>query len=211
MHVIDLRDRLPDPPPLVSYRKKDGSTGRRRRYRVVEGEVIKRPRESIDTIVLHQAACLFGKDHESRALRVPADMLIYRDQRIVLPKPLTWYANHANRYNARSLGIEVEGVYLGAPRSKERRRTPVTAELLEAIEYGIPLLVELALNEGIVLKHYRAHRQSSRTRRGDPGYELWPTMARACESAGLTCDMSETVGSGRPIPAVWDERAHAQY
>jgi N-acetyl-anhydromuramyl-L-alanine amidase AmpD len=219
VRVLDWRARQPNPPPLVRGERK---------HRLVSKRVFERDPRTIDGIVLHQTACTFGpvdneqKRHE-RAFGVACHALAFRDMHVVLPNPLPWLVWHGNGLNDRSLGVEAEGRLPGrrddpstAPREDLESTwggspDDVTEALVAATRRAIRELCERMFEEhGQTLKYVWAHRQSSGTRRSDPGEELWSrvVLEYAVKVLGLKCEpalaLPSKSGPGRPIPKVWD-------
>lgn len=224
--VLDWRDRQPNPPPIVRGVRK---------HRVARGKVVERDPRRVDGIVLHQTACTFGPSDDAqrrheRAFGVACHALAFRDGTVVLPNPLRWVVNHGNAFNDRALGIEAEGVYSGleddpltipdeARTSTWGGRPDVVTELVvAAARRALRELVERGRAEGMPLRYIWAHRQSSRTRRSDPGQTLWRrvVLEYAVPVLGLETQpgiylASRASGDGRPIPKAWDAAGAGRY
>lgn len=207
--ILDLTTESANPPEKVL-----GPVG-------LHGRIKVREPWSIDSVVLHQTACVFGPRNDSerrwrRALGVPAHATAFRDGVAVLAHPLTWYLYHANTLNYRSLGLEIEGAYPGVPEyvtpvrdrtevSDSTRETPCTELLVETARVALQELVRRGREQGMPIRYIFAHRQSSGTRRSDPGWELWDQVALWAEKElGLLTTPHHTEGKGRPIPVEWD-------
>ena len=210
---LDLRSEQPNPPLLT--KQKHALVGRGAKARVVSRD----PR-TVDGIVLHQTACVFGKKktqptRHHRALGVACHALAFNDGTAVLANPLPWLVWHGNGYNDRSLGLEVEGNFpglIGDPRTlamSDKPETPVTPLLISTACDALKWLVEEGRALGMPLRYLWAHRQSSGTRRSDPGEGLWrPISAFAVAELGLVLELGASIdsknsGHGRPIPAAW--------
>lgn len=226
VEVTDWRGLQPDPPPLVRGKRKHRVRRTMEAGRIVE-HVEERDPKRIDGIVLHQTACSFGPSDDAnarhrRALGVACHALAFRDGAVVLANPLRWTVLHGNGLNDRSLGLEVEGLYSGleddpstlpdeAARSTWGGRPDVVSELLVAAgRRALRELVERGRAEGMPIRYVWAHRQSSRTRRSDPGAVLWRRLIveYAQPVLGLVAQpsmvlQSKSSGPGRPIPAAW--------
>ncbi len=70
---------------------------------------------------------------------------------------------------------------------------------------------------GMPIEYVHAHRQSSATRRADPGEELWKRVVLefGVPVLGLTTEPARTLpgrnGDGRPIPLEWDPDGVGSY
>ncbi len=174
--------------------------------------------ETIDAVVLHQTSVTFGASRQAilaakgdrdlarhrRALGVHAHVTAFCDGTVVPAYPLRAYVWHGNGSNARSIGLEVEGAYNGAPGGKNDEPDATT---IAAAREALTWIVSEAAKEGIVIRHVLAHRQYSRTRRADPGWMLWRDVGVWAESAlGLTSLPTLTDRDGYPIPESWDPR-----
>lgn len=208
--ILDLRDDQPNPPPLY------GSKNKHARERDGRSVIVRDLRE-IYAIVLHQTACRFGapqgKSRHLRALGVACHALAFDDGVIALPNPLLWQVNHANGLNAISLGLEIEGWFPGeTDKPTDRRQREPSPLVIETALEAVRVLVSEASKEGITISHVFAHRQSSPTRRADPGETIWREVARKC---GLETDCRATwltkEGRGRPIPRSWDPNGYGDY
>lgn len=203
------------------------------RTRIIGGRTVQRPASQIDTIVLHQTAVKFGAgraalrltggDREAalarRALRVAAHAVAFRSGIVALGHPLRSYVHGAGPVNNRSLHLEVEGLYSGllddpttAPRedilTTWRRRKPdaLDARTIRAAQCALWRLVSEGRRAGMPLRRIIAHRQTSPTRRSDPGEALWREIVLrfAVPCLGLKTEPQRTWGRGRPIPVNWD-------
>lgn len=228
VQVFDWRKQQSNPPDLVRGVVKHKIVRQREAGKLVS-RVLERDMSKVDGIVLHQTACTFGPvDNEMkrlrRALGVACHVLAFRDMKIVFANPLPWLVYHANALNERSLCIEVEGRLCGladdpntAPREDLETTwggppDDVTDQLVAATRRAISELCDRTYAEhGTNLKYIWAHRQSSKTRRSDPGQELWQraVLDYAVPKLGLKCEPrlaldSASSGKGRPIPKQWD-------
>lgn len=225
MTVLDLRAEQKNPPRARDGRITSATTGYAHRKVARERD----PRD-VDSIVLHQTACTFGPDDAAkrhrRALGIAAHATVFRDGTLVLAAPVSWYMNHGNGLNARSIGLEVEGHYAGVADDPETPRredlastwqshepTPLTDETIAAAREGIRVLVEEARAWGATIRYVLAHRQSSATRRSDPGELLWRAVVLeyAVPALGLATDPKLVVGDGRPVPREWDPAGAGKY
>jgi hypothetical protein len=228
VRVFDWREQQSNPPALVRGIRKHKLVRVREGRELVRRVHVRDPRD-VDGIVLHQTACTFGpSDNElkrhRRAFGVACHALAFRDMSVVLPNPLLWQVNHANGFNPRALGLEGEGRLPGlmddpstAPREDLESTwggppDDVTDALVASMCRAIRELCDLMYREhGVTLKYLWAHRQSSKTRRSDPGQEVWQRVGidYAVRVLGLKTEPglvlpSKASGAGRPIPKAWD-------
>lgn len=214
--LLDLRDRAPK-------RQKRS----KRRWKV--GPTVMRDPATVDGIVLHQAAVQWGARPSHRreaegderlaiALRVvddvPAHAVAMQSGDVILRSPLRAFLYHANALNARSLGVEVEGLYDGV--EVDGAHPPPTDVTIAAARRAVVELVLRGREEGMPLRYIWAHRQSSPTRRADPGSVLWTEVGLwAALHLDLDVQPRKTwVSRGRlglPLPAAWRGPADVAY
>lgn len=208
LHVVNLTHEQPNPP------RNDPPE-----HKIVRGKkpeldrVFNRPVNTIDGIVIHQTGSPFGVTAAAikaskgdavlakhrRALGIAAHMTAFDTGYAVLAHPLEWYVYHGNGLNARSLGLEVEGLYPG-----KMTKPLLTDKLLQAACDGLTYLVKQGRAAGMPIKFIWAHRQSSLTRPNDPGEEIWRKVVLdfAIGNLGLA-PQSDYVNGGETIPAHW--------
>lgn len=194
--------------------------------------VRERAPDKITAIVLHQTACLMGEKPD-RYLNTGAHYVCTRggqriwlhdeDQRIV----------SADGFNARGVSIECDGIYPGDdstpalalamtwddPTTKIREQPMVpTSALVAAGRETCRAIIRRTAARGGRIKFLFAHRQSSETRRDDPGAALWRLVAMPIiEEFGLNETVVDPVNpkrnfdaitfkvdDGRTIPACWN-------
>lgn len=210
-----------------------------RKVRKIGKAVVYREPRDVDTIVVHQTACEFGVSAASivkaggnielararRALEVACHALAFRHGYFVAAHPLRVYVNHGNRFNDRSLGLEVEGRYAGL----EDDPTTIAREDLRTTWGGKPTtlddatiasacaalrwLVEEGRRDGMPIRYVVAHRQSSDTRRSDPGQAIWRRVVLdfGVRVLGLVAQRGSPWQEGRPIPKQWDPDGEGDY
>lgn len=174
----------------------------------------------ITGIVLHQVGMMLpitarqirrsGGDRALAKARRMARMPVHGAASVcglaVLTRPLESYLYAANGFNATTLSVEFEGRYPGLDDGS------VPSMLVCA---GVELLREIVREGralGMPLQWVYAHRQSSPSRRADPGEQLWRAMKPVAESFGLKArpglrlksTSKKAPGWGRPIPGKWD-------
>lgn len=231
---------------VVDYTARSSGTARRRR----------RPWSQITGITLHQTATCFLTARDRRQISA-ADLNRAMDRvrgiavhGVVLrcgvsvylhePNWLVWQAQRV--FNDTDIGIEIDGWFAGVegrdstfwrPASRPARQpmgeSPAQTEAALTL---IDFFVELVARHGGEIKHIHAHRQTSASRRSDPGELIWRSIAiPAMEKHGLDFGFRDIPGPdffvpgkalrrgnlwtgrgpGRPIPVEWDDRATARY
>lgn len=217
--ILDLRGEQTNPPRSLRGAAISSVRG---------GKVVTRPASAVDGVCLHQAAISFGGQGEARyrrALHVATHALAFTDGVGALSAPPSWWMSGAGPLNRQVVHLEVEGLYSGllddpttAPRedlettwqgSEPHELTETTIETARAT---LRALVDATREWGADLRYLYAHRQSSATRRSDPGEALWRALVPWAErELGLVPRPGFTLGNGRQIPRAWDERGRGGY
>lgn len=217
MTVHDFRARqLPGGPAAKIVNGKPRPCGRLD----ASGELVLRDPSTIDGITLHQTAVQLPPGRRDladamgdrelarhlRALRVHAHITAFTTGGAVIAYPLRTYLHHANGLNASTIGLECEGSYAGLGKL-------VPQPVIDAGREALAWLVDNAPLEGITLRYIYAHRQSSATRRADPGLAIWRDVAveYAIKELGLVSQPGYTWGNGRKIPKEWDPDGVGRY
>jgi len=222
MEILDLTHLQTDPPKAYHKFRRVNEKGRVLRSNQPGGAVVKRNPANVTGITIHQCAVSFGaskallkeaggdidKARHLRALGVACHVLAFDCGHVVHSAPFDWYVYHGNGLNAYQLGLEIEGRYNGLWKDDQ-----VTNDTLEAACAALKYMVEEGRKLGMPIEWIYAHRQSSATRRGDPGAELWTrcVLLYAVPILGLKTDPGFTVGGGRPVPLEWDANGKGNY
>ncbi|MFO7564572.1 MAG: N-acetylmuramoyl-L-alanine amidase [Enhygromyxa sp.] len=211
VELFDLRSERTDPHPKSKIRS---------------GKTVRRHPASIDAIVLHQTAVVFSAKSPEllarRSLGVACHAMAFRPGFVAWPVDPLWYIYHADRLNARSLGLEVEGNYPGliGGRVGSGHETPLTDAVVKAARMGVKLLVEEGRRQGCPIKFIYGHRQCDSWRRADPGEGLWRrvVLEYAVPQLGLIARPAETFPhpkgpsrNGKTIPKRWDPNGIGTY
>ncbi|MBU1483168.1 MAG: peptidoglycan-binding protein [Gammaproteobacteria bacterium] len=202
--------------------------------------------KKITGITLHQTSTCYyqpgqGAAKLERAIRRVSDIGVHmvgmREGTLVLSNPLNARMPQAQEvFNHTDVGIEIDGWFAGVEGDMKTcrhitkyGRTPMaeSREQTESVLDGIRYIRAAIEAHGGKLKHIHAHRQTSATRRADPGELLWKTIAiPAMEEHNLTDGGDDffiphkdhrrgilwsTRGPGRPIPSEWDPRRTSRY
>ena len=212
-----------DPEQGASARPAPEQTDPAPKSKVVNGHTVMRAPHTITGNTLHQTACTYGVSQNQptqqavtelalhrRALGVACHAMAFMDGTLVLTNDVERYIYHGNGLNSLPLGRSRGSL----PRADKRARqnqwggdpTPPTGATVAAAQrvFASWWSVRLAAPS-----HIYAHRQSSETRRSDPGEGLWRhvVLDYAVPVLGLKAVQSFTVGSGEPIPVEWTPTA----
>lgn len=180
-------------------------------------------------ITLHQTACDMGERVE-RYDTMGAHWGVLRSGRIIRLCDNNRVVYHGNGWNARCVGIEVNGLYAGReddpdtaqdealrstwddPSTPTREKPmQVTASSMLSLRMLMRFIAYDIMTNGGALKVLCAHRQSSMDRRNDPGEAIWKAAA-APVSAELGLNyggVGFTIG-GYAIPECWDPAAKGE-
>jgi hypothetical protein len=111
------------------------------------------------------------------------------------------YTYHGSSANAHSLGVAMEGAYPARPGAK----SVLTDFQAHTMQQALRLAVLKGREMGMPLTHVTAHRCYSKTRYGDPGWEIWEkAVIPVTVELDLKIDFMHKRSSGRPIPIDWD-------
>tara|TARA_R110002049_G_scaffold217647_5_gene389079 strand:- start:24 stop:926 length:903 start_codon:yes stop_codon:yes gene_type:complete len=233
IHIITPGPDIPDPEsavPVLDLRSEQ--TDPSPKSKVVNGHTVLRAPQTVTGITLHQTACTYGVSQNQidaaggdrqlalhrRALGVACHAMAFMDGTLVLTNPVERYIYHGNGLNSFTLGLEVEGRYPGLTNEPDKTTwggdpTPLTGATVAAAQEGVRKLVELGRRAGMPITHIYAHRQSSETRRSDPGEGLWRhvVLDYAVPVLGLKAAQGVTVGTGEPVPEQWDPDGVGNY
>ena len=209
-----------------------------RKFNMRAGKVVQRVPTVVDGITIHQTGIRFGVNERQiarangdeklalaqRAKKVACHALAF-DGFYAKTYPLEWYIYHGNGLNRKTLGLEIDGLYPGLrddPITVEREdlatiwegtATALTDSRVKAARAALRYLVEEGRKLGMPIKYVYAHRQSSSTRRSDPGEEIWRKVVTeyGVSVLGLETRTGFTTGMGRPIPDPWDADGRGPY
>lgn len=167
---------------------------------------------SVTGICLHQTACVLG-ENPPRWDTVGAHVGVTREGKVIWLHSFDRLVWHGNGWNNGTVGIEIDGLYAGIegdpstvwndPTTPQREQANVlTPATIEAVKQTIRWIAsQLPTPRALV-----AHRQSSGSRRNDPGSAIWKEIALPMSAelgmndggAGFKLD------DGYPIPVEWD-------
>lgn len=230
-------DAVPIPPtrtikdvPLYDLKDEPWKERNPKKFKLIHGKPVIRRAENITGITIHQTAAKYGVaeyqvnaaggDKElalaRRSLRVACHVMAFHDGFVAWPNPLHWYVQHGNGFNSFELGLEIDGNYPGVMGNKTwngKKSTEVTESVILAARAAIELMVIEGRKMGMPIEYIHAHRQSSGTRRDDPGETLWKRVVLdfAVPVVGLKTEPTRTLGKGKPIPTKWDSNGKGYY
>ncbi len=173
-----------------------------------------RPWKKVTGVCLHHTAVVLG-ERPGRWASLGAHLGITRSGKIIWCHDFDRVMYHGNRWNDQTVGIEIDGHYAGIegelhtywrPRGKPNRKPQeLTQESIDATCAAIRWICEtVERNDGHV-DALVAHRQSSKSRRSDPGSAIWKAIALPMSEELTLHDGGEgfEVG-GYPIPEEWN-------
>ncbi len=174
--------------------------------------------KSIHGVTLHQTGCNMPQDPQ-KWRRLNAHIGITTEGRIVIvndPIDMIW---HGQGLSQKTIGVEIEGNFEGVQGNTKTLwigggpAASLTEAQLTASQVVFEWLEDRFDENGITWSKVHGHRQSSRTRAGDPGSEIWQKIAIPWLNTLYATDggPSWCTGSGRPIPVDWDQRYTAKY
>lgn len=211
--IRDLYDRIEERPelPLGYIDARD--------HELPKAHLVKpRPWSQITAIVLHQTACTLG-ERVQRWHSVPIHMGVTKQGRILHLNDFCHNLPHANGFNSRSVGIEIDGSYCGIEGDTKTwwAGGQSSPDVLSAVTYSaaraaVQWIVDEVAHYGGKVTHILAHRQSSKDRVSDPGSAIWQQVGVwAQHSLGLSDGGEGYQQGGSPIPSAWDARRLARY
>jgi hypothetical protein len=184
-----------------------------------------RPWSEFTGITYHQTACDMG-EREPRYYTIGAHFAVLRSGRVLWMCDPNRIVYHGNGWNARCVGIEVNGLYSGLEDdpdtaqdealkttwddpSTPTRETPMTAtpQSMVALRNLTRWLKWYGAQHGAKVDFLVSHRQSSTDRRNDPGETIWQEAA-----VPLHAELGMSDGGvgfkigGYAVPAQWDTR-----
>lgn len=225
-----ITDTLLDEVEVIDVRDRPFSERIARKYKRRGGKPVVRDVSDVTGITIHQTAVKYSiRDYQiqaaggdekmafaNRALKVACHVMAFHDGFVVWTNPLDWYVHHGNGFNSFELGLEIDGNYPGLRDGQTWNKKPateITDISIKAARAALELMVREGREMGMPIEYIHAHRQSSATRRSDPGELLWRHVVLnfAVPVLGLKTEPARTHGEGRPIPEEWDENGVGKY
>lgn len=169
--------------------------------------------EFVQGVCLHQTAVELG-ERPGRWANLGAHVGVTLSGKIIWVHDLEKIVWHGNGWNNRCVGIEIDGRYPGVagddstlwkPRDGRVFESELRDETVEAAKVAIRWVCDRVERYGGRVKVLVAHRQASKTRRSDPGSEIWQRVARPLHRELVLDDGGPgfEIG-GYPIPESWD-------
>lgn len=174
---------------------------------------------------LHQTACNLGERIE-RYDTLGAHFAILRSGRTLWMADENRIVYHGNGWNGQCVSVEFDGLFAGreddpdtaqderlkstwddpSTPTREMPMTPTPQQLVAGRQLVRYVRWKVAQNGGD-LNVLCAHRQSSKSRRNDPGECIWKPVAVVLHAElGMTDGGIGFQIGGYPIPEVWDDR-----
>jgi len=179
-----------------------------------------RPRawRDIKGVTLHQTGCTMPTDPRNWR-RLNAHVGLPKGGGIVLVNAFTDMIWHGQGLSQHTIGIEIEGNFYGVEGRENTlwkgggSAAVLTDDQLVASMELFKYISAQFLANGQTWEVVKAHRQSYRSRHGDPGSEIWQKIAIPwMEKLGASDGGSGWfTGSGRPIPRDWNPEYTARY
>lgn len=213
---------VPTPPPSTSVPAGVQFFDRRKYAAQAHGPekqwpVTDRPIANVTGVCLHQTACLLGERPE-RYDSVGAHIAITRSGKVIWLHDFDRKVAAANGWNNGTVSFEIDGLYAGEegnpstvwddPSTPSKEQAMVlTKETIHAVIETVKWVKSVL---GPQMNVIVAHRQSSDSRRNDPGSAIWKECALplhallGCSDGGVGFKLDD----GYPIPESWDPRCH---
>jgi N-acetyl-anhydromuramyl-L-alanine amidase AmpD len=179
-----------------------------------------RPWSRVTGICLHQTACLLG-ERPARWSTVGAHVGVTRSGRVMWIQNFDRVVWHGNGWNRGTVGIEIDGLYAGVegdpatvwddPSTPQHEQAmTLTPEAVQATQQAIRWICSVVAKHRGKVTALVAHRQSSGSRRNDPGSAIWHAVALPMHAELGLGDGGPgfKLGTGRPVPEAWDAAGH---
>ena len=179
----------------------------------------KRPWSNISGVTLHQTGCEMPSNPAGWD-RVNAHIGITQEGLCILINDPTYFIWHAQGLSDETIGLEIEGNFEGIDGDMSTLWKGgggphhLNPKMMAAIEQARLWISEQFKANGKEWKHIYAHRQSARSRIGDPGEEIWRQVGIPWRNLIVTVDHYDKFthfGTGRPIPYMWGYQTEFEY
>ncbi|MGW8177303.1 MAG: hypothetical protein ACWGQW_00680 [bacterium] len=178
--------------------------------------------KDVNGITLHQTGIMLGNTLKRfQSLKAHIGILKLMRPTIVQVYPLNTLLHHGNAFNSTDVGIEVNGCFEGIDGNIRTawkggyKKAPhrATDEQIIATREAVRRIIHIVDSHGGAIEAIHAHRQTSATRRSDPGSRLWQMVGVWAQVEFGLSDGGDgfTVRDGLAIPREWDDRRTASY
>lgn len=211
------RQPRPEPAPLANLIDRRGTAAQAHGPKGA-WKVGRRSWAKTTGICLHQTACVLG-ERPARWDTVGCHVGITRNGKIIWLHDFDRVVAHGNGWNAQTVGIEIDGLFAGVEgnastvwndpdTATQEVAMQLTAEQVIAARDAIRWIHHEVAKNGGKLTALVAHRQSSKSRRNDPGSEVWEQIALPMQNElGLSDGGAGfKIDDGRPIPEAWNPK-----
>lgn len=211
-HLLDLRPQGVLLPSKYVDNRKTANVLQRKNLRSVK---------DVNEIVWHQTDVPMG-ERASRYVDSSAHFFVTAGGQIIQLHDIEWLTYHAHALNTCSIGIEIEGAFLGIEGDPKtwasyhtkvgRKPSILTQAAIDAACRLARYIRDLLLIRGGELKRYYTHRQGSDMRDRDPGSAIYQLIVLV-SALELSIDVPflEVRGKGKPVPKEWDSRSDKRY
>lgn len=172
-------------------------------------------------VTLHQTGCGMPKRPMGWS-KVNAHIGVTQEGLVVImndPVDMIWHAQGLSR---KTIGIEIEGNFYGVEGAERTLWSggggpyDLNPMMISALNEVKNWLIEEFSQRNVPWTRIYAHRQSSPTRRGDPGSLIWNEVALSWAEDLKLGDSRDgghyfKLGKGRPIPMLWDANRIIKY
>lgn len=167
----------------------------------------RRALNKVTGICLHQTGCHMG-ERPARYDGGGAHVFVTREGRVIWLHDFDRRVVAANGWNDGTVSVEIDGLYAGvegrADTVWQGTAMTLTPEATAAAREVVRWIRESVPTVSVIV----AHRQSSGTRRSDPGEAIWKAVAL---TSGLSRANATTLGTGLRVPTEWDPDSPWRY
>lgn len=198
VHLVDIRGTHPSPKLYSRKRKWSEITG----------------------VTLHQTGCDMP-ENPAAWKRLNAHIGILRSGICVIVNKSTDMIYHAQGLSPSTIGIEIEGNFCGIAGNKKTLWKggggphTLTDKMIDALYIAFDFIRQEFRYAERPWLQIHAHRQSSRSRRGDPGSEIWQKVAMPWAARLGLSEYDGGAGwhkpKGLPIPQTWNPEYKGKY
>jgi hypothetical protein len=175
----------------------------------------------LDRVVYHQTAAVCG-ERPARYATLGAHYGIPASGSLIQVYDEEWWIWHAQGLSGTSIGVELDGRFYGidgelwtiwddpSTRVREQPTELTDAQVITALAIGRAARQRI-LDAGGTFRGFFTHRQSSSSRRNDPGAEPYRRIVRVLNDEFGYDTTAYVTGDGRAVCREWDERSGVKY